>query len=169
MHIYVCIHICMYTCICIYMSDLSAAFNHASAASLHIHMCVCIYVQGVASIKRPLKIIGLFCKRALWERLYSAKETYALKELTNRSHPITCPDANAASLYIHICVCIHVNIRLCAHIFTYFWIDFAHICKNWWIHVHFMFYFSEQVASKRCICNNVDICVCTYINTHVFM
>jgi len=29
---------------------------------------------------RFLKIIGLFCKRALWKRLYSAKETYNFKE-----------------------------------------------------------------------------------------
>ena len=33
-------------------------------------------------------IIGIFCKRALQKRRYSAKETYNLKEPTNRSHPI---------------------------------------------------------------------------------
>ena len=43
---------------------------------------------GVATISRLLKIIGLFCKRALQKRQYSAKETYNLKEPTNRSHPI---------------------------------------------------------------------------------
>jgi len=43
---------------------------------------------GVATISRLLKIIGLFCKRALLNRLFSAKETYEFKELTNRSHPI---------------------------------------------------------------------------------
>jgi len=32
-------------------------------------------IYGVATISRLLKIIGLFCKRALWKRLYSAKET----------------------------------------------------------------------------------------------
>ena len=37
---------------------------------------------------RLLKITRHFCKRALWKRLYSAKETYNLKEPTNRSHPI---------------------------------------------------------------------------------
>ena len=31
---------------------------------------------------------GLLCKRALQKRLYSAKETYVLKEPTNRSHPV---------------------------------------------------------------------------------
>ena len=35
-----------------------------------------------------LKIIGLFCKRALLKRRYSTKETYNFKEPTNRSHPI---------------------------------------------------------------------------------
>ena len=35
-----------------------------------------------------LKIIGLFCKRALYERRYSAQETYTFKEPTHRSHPI---------------------------------------------------------------------------------
>jgi len=43
---------------------------------------------GVASISRLLKMMDLLCKRALWNRLYSAKETYDLKEPTNRSHPI---------------------------------------------------------------------------------
>jgi len=31
---------------------------------------------GVATIRRLLKIIGLFCKKALKKRQYSAKETY---------------------------------------------------------------------------------------------
>jgi len=35
-----------------------------------------------------LKMIGLFCKRTLSKREYSAKETYNLKEPTHRSHPI---------------------------------------------------------------------------------
>jgi len=30
---------------------------------------------GVATISRLCKMKGLFCKRALWKRLYSAKET----------------------------------------------------------------------------------------------
>ena len=34
--------------------------------------------------------IGLFCKRALQKRRFSAKETYNCKEPTNRSHPISC-------------------------------------------------------------------------------
>ena len=43
---------------------------------------------GVAWISRLHTIIGLFCKRALFKRLYSEKETSTFKEPTNRSHPI---------------------------------------------------------------------------------
>jgi len=38
----------------------------------------------VAAISRPFKIPGLFCKRALQKRLYSAKETDDFKERTNQ-------------------------------------------------------------------------------------
>jgi len=42
----------------------------------------------VASTSRLLKIIGLFCKRALWKRRYSAKENYNFIDPTDGSHPI---------------------------------------------------------------------------------
>jgi len=42
----------------------------------------------VATVSRLLEIIGLFCKRALEKKRFSAKETYNFKEPTNRSHPI---------------------------------------------------------------------------------
>ena len=48
----------------------------------------------VATIKEIDKIIGLFCKRALYKRRYSAKETYDFIDPTDRSHPIMsilCP------------------------------------------------------------------------------
>ena len=67
-------------------------------ACMYLYIYVCVYVlvceqwsplwYGVASINRLLKIVGLFCKRALQKRLYSAKETYHFKEPTNCSHPI---------------------------------------------------------------------------------
>jgi len=40
-------------------------------------------LYGVATISGLLEIIGLFCKRALYKRLYSAKETYNFKAPTN--------------------------------------------------------------------------------------
>jgi len=42
---------------------------------------------GVATISRLLKIMGLFCKRALQKRRTFSKGTYNLKEATNRRHP----------------------------------------------------------------------------------
>ena len=41
----------------------------------------------MATIRRLLKIISLFCKSVLSKRLYSAKETYNFKEPADRSHP----------------------------------------------------------------------------------
>jgi len=46
-------------------------------------------VATVPTINRLLKFIGLVCKKALYTRLYSAKETYDLKEPTDCSHPIS--------------------------------------------------------------------------------
>ena len=43
---------------------------------------------GMSTIRRLLKMMGFFCKRALWKRLYSAEETYNCEEATHRSPPI---------------------------------------------------------------------------------
>ena len=43
---------------------------------------------GVALIIRIDKIIGLFCKRTLLKRQYSAEETYNCIDLTDCSHPV---------------------------------------------------------------------------------
>jgi len=51
-------------------------------------ICRVLMWYGVATISRLLKITGLFCKRALQKRPIFSKETYNLKEPTNRSHPI---------------------------------------------------------------------------------
>ena len=45
-------------------------------------------LYGVATISRLIKIIGLFCKRALQKRPIFSTETYNFMEPTNRSHPI---------------------------------------------------------------------------------
>jgi len=42
----------------------------------------------VALVSKIEKITGLFCKRALQKRRYSAKETYNLIDPANGSHPI---------------------------------------------------------------------------------
>ena len=70
---------------------------------------------GVATISRLLQIIGLFCKRDLQKRLYSAKETYNLKDPTTRSHPIQFFVVSGASrnLYkLYIYVYVYVSYRV---------------------------------------------------------
>jgi len=69
----------------------------------------------VATISKLLKIAGLFAERALWKRIYSAKETCNFKEPTNRSHPIANNTVAPlrkdglrrihSSIYIYICIC----------------------------------------------------------------
>ena len=79
-------------------------------------ICVCRkgVVYRVATILRLLKITGLFCKRALQKRRYSAKETYNFKEPTNRSHPITHSDDEGV-LYAATCwsTLQHCNTLVC--------------------------------------------------------
>jgi len=70
---------------------------------------------GVATIRRLLKIIGLFCRISslLWGSF--AKETSHMEEFTNRSHPI----ANAghilmlACVYVCVCMCVCVCVYVC--------------------------------------------------------
>jgi len=56
---------------------------HASAS-----LPLKVECYGHATLSRLLNIIGLFCKRALEKRRYSAKETCNFEGPTNRSHPI---------------------------------------------------------------------------------
>jgi len=77
---------------------------------------ICIFCYGVATISRLLKIIGLFCKRALEKRRYSAKETYHFKEPTTRSHPILCVCVPAkVSDHPHEYVMSHIWMSPAAH------------------------------------------------------
>jgi len=74
-----------------------------------------IYDFGVATDRRLLKIIGLFCKRAPLKTRYSAKETYTFKEPTSCSHPIApsllrVRTAGGATTYIQICIYLFIHI-----------------------------------------------------------
>jgi len=57
--------------------DWAGVTNEARVSRRHVtHMNVSRVMYGVATCSRLLKIIRLFCKRALWKRRYSAKDTY---------------------------------------------------------------------------------------------
>jgi len=86
----------------------------------HSWMYHCMHYDGVATISRLFKKIGLFCKRALYKRRYSAKETYYFKEPTNRSHP---PCAHAIGLG-----CITMCTPESCH--TYEWVNVTHTNKS---------------------------------------
>jgi len=58
----------------------------------------------VALVSRIDKIIGLFCKRALQKRRYSAKEAYNFIDPTYHSHPIHLIVRVRYALHISICV-----------------------------------------------------------------
>jgi len=60
------------------------------------------------TISRLLEITGLFCKKALQKRPYSAKETYNFQKPTNRSHPIWPTFENVQTLACSGIICVHV-------------------------------------------------------------
>ena len=96
-YIYVYIYIYIYTHVHIYThiiyTHIETAYIHTYTyrhRHLHIFMCihtdgphasyvVGVYKYGVTTCSRLLKIIRLFCKRALWKRRYPAEKTYNLK------------------------------------------------------------------------------------------
>jgi len=80
--------------------------------TLNIWFTSCIYsnlinlLYVVASISRLFKILGLFCKRALEKRRYSAKETYNSKDPIHESRhvftAIWCMYSNLINLNIKL-------------------------------------------------------------------
>jgi len=57
---------------------------------------------GVALLSRIDKIRGLFCKKALQKRQYSAKKTYNFIDATDHRHPITWTTGHITSTTCHI-------------------------------------------------------------------
>jgi len=79
---------------------------------LHIYACTYGCAYRVATMSSLLQIIGLFCKRALQKRLYSAKETYHSKEPTSLSNPISCFSLIYTCVHLHVHACILTYIRM---------------------------------------------------------
>jgi len=63
------------------------------------------YAYGVAATSTLLKITGLFCKRDLQKRRYSAEETYDFKEPANCSRPIRAWLTSLTWCECVVCVC----------------------------------------------------------------
>ena len=86
-HPYIICFNCALTTIHQLHSHLSLAHTHTLRSQI-TYPVLSYNTYGVATSSRLLKIIGLFCKKALWKRRFSAKDTSNFKEPTNRSHPI---------------------------------------------------------------------------------
>ena len=104
-----------HTCICIFVHILKYVYVYLYLyIDMYIYMYIYInihiswtedaasarYVYGVSMISSLLKILGLFCKRALQKRLHSAKTTYHCKEPTNPSQPIG--KCRCINMYTHL-------------------------------------------------------------------
>ena len=94
---------------CVMSQHINESCHNMSTSSITTYQCSISY--GVATISRLLKTIGLFCKRALQKRRYSAKETYDFKEPTNRRHPIhikgvLCVRVFCMCVFMRVCVCV---------------------------------------------------------------
>jgi len=76
---FVCVWVCVCVCACGRIPVVAHKVASFSSSS---------WFYGVASVSRIDKIVGLFCKRALLKRRYSAKETFNFIDPTDRSHPI---------------------------------------------------------------------------------
>ena len=48
----------------------------------------CVYRYGTATMTSLPKLLGLFCKRALYKRRYSSKDIISLIDPTDRNHPM---------------------------------------------------------------------------------
>ena len=88
---YIYIYIYVYIYIYIYIYIYTYTHTHTHYPALHILVAQGAVGYGVATSSRLLEIIGLFCKRALSKRQYSAKETYNFKQPTTCSHRISVP------------------------------------------------------------------------------
>ena len=110
------LHMCQRICIYTYnymVHGSSTWLDKCNKTNVFIH------IDGVATMSRLLKIIGLVCKRDLQKRLYSAKEMYNLKEPNNRSHHIPRWDmahphdkTNVFIYIIHLFCCICLFSRI---------------------------------------------------------
>jgi len=119
---------------------------------------------GVAATSRLLKITGLFCKRDLWKRRYSAKEAYHFKEPTHRSHPI-CLSITTTILQIWD------TAGFCDMSHSCIWYDSV-VCVTWLIYTCVMTLDKDKdsihVRHDSFICLTWAICKCDMTHPYVW-
>jgi len=116
---------------------------------------------GVALVSRIDKITGLFCKRALQKRQYSAKETIILSILLTVGTPYECVMSHmneSCQIWMHhvTSACVMSHMSASCHIWM------RHV--TWRNHITY-----EWVMAHMNVPRHVwYICICTYISLHVF-
>ena len=124
-YVWVCVCVCMYIRVC-------------------IHVLRILGMYEVATISRLPKNIGLFCKRAVYKRLYSAKETCILKSLLITATPY--------SVYL-------------IRVYVYMYCNIYWECGSAvWV---YLFYFIH-IYTHTCLCVYVCMCVCVCLHAVVF-
>jgi len=127
LYIHSCIYAIVYPYICpsIYFHRQRFRLRHPADSAVDAS-----FMYGVATLSRIDKIVGLFCKRDLQKRRYSAKETYDLIDPTDRSHPIFI------FVFMYLCNCISI----CLSIYLFLYSAFSSATSGrfgsgWVIHV----------------------------------
>ena len=129
----VCVCVCVCECVCVCVCECGVCVCWLGCCDLQGSVgrstaCVLAISQyGVALVSRLLKMIGLFYKRALSKRRYSAKETYNFKEPINRSHPIVCCDLQGSVGRSSACVLAISHMCFRTYVFSHVCI-FARMC-----------------------------------------
>ena len=150
-YIYIPVHICIYAYIYIYMRYITC---NTSFISRRHH-------GGVATISRLLKTLGLFCKRALLKRQYSAKETYNFINPTNRGHPIYIV---WCMILMHIIV-YALNIYTDIYIYVY---TYTYICMYTYMYVYIYIYIYIHIyVYIYTYIHIIHLYICIYVYTYI--
>jgi len=110
MNIYICVYIYIY--ICIYVREYTCIYIYTPLQAV----CPC---YGVATISRLLEFIGLFCKKALYKRLYSTKETYNLRSLLIVATPYLRPQLHGTWIHVYTHTYQYIESGMCAYVYVY--------------------------------------------------
>jgi len=158
--VYICIllhaHMCAYFYTHIYMYMLTRIYIYIPT---HTHTFSHTYLYREATISRHLKIIGLFRKKALLKRIYSAEETHSCKEPTNRSHPIC--------LLPHPCLIWYMrNMHKCIYIYIYIFIYTYTYTVHTFVQHRIIFILTRIQKKSQKITTPVWN---TYMNVHMYM
>ena len=130
-------------------------------ASWHTCKCRDIYIYEAATISRLLKNTGLFAQEPYKRNLYSAKETYTLKEPASHSHHIGIgmshiwPHTSTASTQT-------ANLKLatgykCVLVMPHIWMSHGTHMNESWPHMNASWRTYEWVMAHICMSHDAHV------------